>query len=387
MPVVLDVWSHIEPRFGGVGPAASALATAVERRGITMNQVAICDDSEVKLADGIDPKVMRIHGSGMRGVADVRLAKALRQAIAESDVCHVHGMWLPHCLAVRRIADEMGKPVVSSVHGMLEQWEMRHKWLKKSLYSLLLERPSLKRSACLRALSEREVGDYRRFGSRAAIALVPNGIDPLERVDAGAFFEKFPELRHKEIMLFLGRVHHKKGVFNLIRAWKEVAARREDAHLVIAGPEYGNTGDEARRLIGEMALERRVTMPGVISGPMKLAALSASRYFCLPSYSEGLSVAVLEALSIGLPPVITPECNIPSVGTSGAGRITSNDPAALADTLISCLEASPGEWKQMSCASQKLARTEFDWNRIAETMRSVYEWLLGGNRPACVSAT
>jgi glycosyltransferase involved in cell wall biosynthesis len=386
MPVVLDVWSHVEPRFGGVGPAASALATAVERRGITMNQVAICDESEIRLADGIDPRVIRLCGSGPRGLSDARLAKELRRAIEESDVCHVHGMWLPHCLAVRRMASERGKPVVSSVHGMLEQWEMRHKWLKKSLYSLLFERPSLRRSTCLRALSEHEVGDYRRFGSRAAIAVVPNGIDALERVDPALFFEKFPALRHKEIVLFLGRVHHKKGVFNLLRAWKTVAARREDAHLVIAGPEYGNTGDEARRLITELELARTVTMAGVISGRMKLAALSAAKYFSLPSYSEGLSVAVLEALSIGLPPVITPECNIPSVGASGAGRITSNEPAELADTLISCLEASAREWQEMSCAGRRLARSEFDWNGIAETMRSVYEWLLGGNRPACVEA-
>jgi len=347
---VLDVWSHVEPRFGGVGPAASAMATAVERSGMRVNQIAICDGVEQELADGIDPCVTRICGSRLRGWADLQLANALQHAINGSDVCHVHGMWLPHCLAVRRIANQMGKPVVSSVHGMLEQWEMRHKWLKKSTYSWLLERPSLARSACLRALSEREVGDYRRYGSRAPVALVPNGIEPLERVNRAAFLERFPELKDKSIVLFLGRVHHKKGVFNLVRAWKTVSEQRDDAHLVIAGPEYGDTGEKARRLIAELHLERAVTIAGVLSGP----------------------------------PVITPECNMPCVAARGAGRVTSNEPAALADTLISCLDSSAGEWREMGCAAQNLARSDFDWNKIGCTMRSVYEWLLGGNKPACV---
>ena len=131
---------------------------------------------------------------------------------------------------------------------------------------------------------------------------------------------------------------------------------------------------------------RTVTIMGIISGQTKLAALSAAKYFCLPSYSEGLSVAVLEALSIGLPAVITPECNIPTVASSGAGVITSNDPPALADTLIACLSVSSREWQDMSFAARRLARSQFDWNVTGKTMHSVYEWLLGGNRPSCIVA-
>jgi glycosyltransferase involved in cell wall biosynthesis len=381
---VLDVWSHIEPRFGGVGPAASALSTAVGRYGMRIAQVAICHESEKTLADGIDSRVSKIRSSAPRGIADLRIANALRQAVGAADVCHVHGMWVPHCLAARRLARELGKPVVSSVHGGLEQWELRHKWLKKALYSWLLERPSLERSGCLRALSEREVGDYRRYGSRAAIALVPNGIEPLERVNPSRFLEWFPELKHKQIVLFLGRIHEKKGILNLVRAWKTVAARRHDAHLVIAGPSYEDAGDKVRELISDLQLRQAVTLAGVISGPIKTEALSASKYFCLPSYSEGLSVAVLEALSIGLPPVITPECNFQRVEACGAGRITSNEPDTLADTLVSCLDQGSRPWQDMSRASQRLARTDFDWNAIGATMGSVYEWLLGGDRPDCV---
>lgn len=383
-PSILDVWSHIEPRFGGVGPAASALATAVEKFGMSAYQVAICKPFEENLADGIDPRVNRIFDSAVRGIADLRLSRTLRQTVQACDVCHVHGMWLPHCLAVRSLANRLRKPLVSSVHGMLEQWEMRNKWLKKSAYSWLFERPSMARSSCLRALSEREVGDYRRYCSQAAIAVVPNGIDPMEPVDTTPFFERFPGLRGKSIVLFLGRVHHKKGVLNLLHAWRAVSARSRDAHLVIAGPDYEDTGVNARQLISEFSIENSVTMPGVLSGQTKMAALSAARYFCLPSFSEGLSVAVLESLSIGTPVVITPECNVAGVDTSGAGCVTSNDPARLAEALNSCLAAGESDWRQMGAAARKLARTEYAWSHIAAQMHSVYEWLLGGNRPDCL---
>ncbi len=385
-PLILDVWSHIEPRFGGVGPAASALATAVERGGMHTRQVAICDQFEKRLADGIDPRVERICCSTTRGLADFRLARALPEAVEGCDVCHVHGMWLPHCLVVRSLAERFQKPLVSSVHGMLEAWELRNKRLKKSLYSWLFERRSIGRSSCLRALSEREVADYRRYGNPGPIAVVPNGIEQLERVDTGQYFDKFPELRQKSIVLFLGRVHHKKGVLNLLHAWRAVAARHRDAHLVVAGPEYGDTGERMRALIAEFNLKASVTIAGVISGQTKLAALSSARYFCLPSFSEGLSVAVLEALSIGLPVVITPECNINGVGAMMAGRVTSNKVDELADALISCLDATSSEWLAMSGAAQKLARSQYDWGQVARTMRSVYEWLLGGSRPPCVVA-
>jgi glycosyltransferase involved in cell wall biosynthesis len=385
--LVLDIWSHIEPRFGGVGPAASSLATAVERcSGNRGHQIAICEHFEEKRADGIDPRVQKIDNPPIRGWADLQLTKTLRHAVTAADICHVHGLWVPHSLAVRRLADQLKKPLVSSVHGMLEIWEMNNKRLKKSLYSRLLERPSLARSLCLRALSEREVGDYRRFGARRPIAVVPNGINAIERVNTSDFLEEFPELAGKSIILFLGRVHHKKGILNLLQAWQSVARHHSDAHLVIAGPEYVGTLTRARQIIAELNLERTVTIMGVISGHTKLAALSAARYFCLPSYSEGFSVAVLEALSIGLPTVVTSECNIPSVSTSGAGVSTSNDPAVLAETLISCLSVSSREWQDMSLAARRLARSEFDWNVTGKTMNSVYEWLLGGNRPSCIVA-
>ncbi|HVN04241.1 MAG TPA: glycosyltransferase [Bryobacteraceae bacterium] len=382
---VLDVWSHVAPEFGGVGPAAAGLAMAVQQdSGWQSRLLAVCDAAEKTLSDGIPPSVERVAAPGPRPAADIRLKPALDAAIQDSDVIHVHGLWLPHSIMTRMAAAKFRKPLVSSVHGMLETWELKNKWLKKAIYAQLFEKRSLARSHCLRALSGQEAADYRRFGLRCPIAVVPNGINQLERRDPGIFLRQFPDLADKAIVLFLSRVHFKKGILNLLEAWPPVVSSCPRAHLVIAGPDCQGTLGRATEIIARHKLHATVTLCGTLHGETKLAALSAARLFCLPSYSEGQSVAVLEALSIGLPVVITPACNVDGVSASGAGVVTSNDPVKLAASLANCLSASPSDWQAMSDAGRALARSRFDWSVIGKKMHSVYSWMLGGARPACL---
>jgi glycosyltransferase involved in cell wall biosynthesis len=385
LPQVLDVWSHVAPRYGGIGPAAAGLATAVQRNcGWRSRMVAVCEKEENELSDGIPASVERVPASGLRPVADIRLRAALNSFIEAADVVHVHGLWLPHSLATRMAAAKLKKPLVSSVHGMLETWELKNKRLKKSIYSLFVEKPSLARSHCFRALSDQEAADYRRFGLRSPIAVVPNGIGQLERVDPENFFRQFPELSGKTIVLFLGRVHYKKGILNLLNAWPSVLRNHPEAHLVVGGSDYQGTVKRAEEVIKRFKMGSAVTFCGTLSGETKRAALSAARLFCLPSYSEGQSVAVLEALSIGLPVVITAACNVDGVLESGAGIVTSNEACKLAGALSDALSMRPTDWQTMSEAARRLARTRFGWHVIGETMHSVYAWMLGGARPACL---
>lgn len=381
---VLDVWAHIDPSFGGVGPAAGSLSAAIGQPQFSVRQVAVCTAAETRLADGIPASVERIVPSGPRPVADFRLRRSLRRLVESSDICHVHGIWLPHAIAARCIAAKAGIPVVSSAHGMLEAWDLKNKAYKKRTYSWLFERRSLARSACLRALSERELGDYRRFGLSGPVAIVPNGIGAIDRADPRGFFSMHPELEGKRIVLFLSRIHVKKGVMNLIEAWQTVTRQIPDAHLVIAGPDCEGDEDRAKAMVARKSLSRSVTFAGVITGAAKVEAFSAAHCFCLPSYSEGLSVAVLEALAIGVPAVVTPECNVGGIAEGAAGYVTSNEPGTLAEALAECLSLEPGEWTAMSNRARELARNRYNWLAIGAQMRSVYEWVLGGPRPDCV---
>lgn len=386
MPTVLDVWAHVAPRFGGVGPAAAQLAAEVTKSvEWTSKQAAICGPDEDTLADGIPQCVERIPLALPRPLSDRQLRRTLYSAIVESSICHVHGLWLPHTLAARAVAWKLKKPVVSSVHGMLERWELKNKGLKKSVYSCLLERSSLAHSACLRALSNQEAEDYRRYGLKNPIAVVPNGITPQRRTDPDRLFARFPELKHRSIVLFLGRIHYKKGILNLIQAWKTVAAQDAMAHLLIAGADYESTLARVCDLVRQYDLGSSVTFAGTLSGTDKAAALSASRLFCLPSYSEGLSIALLEALSIGLPVVCSPACNMDQVEQYHAGEVVPNDPGSLSAALLKLLRTSETEWRTASENAAKLASEQFDWATSGEQMRDVYDWLLGGPKPCCVA--
>jgi poly(glycerol-phosphate) alpha-glucosyltransferase len=382
---ILDIWSHVSPLYGGVGPAAAGLAVALGREsGWRSSLLAVCNPDERELSDGIPETVNLVRSSGVRGLSDVRLRSDLAASIARCDVCHVHGLWLPHTISARSVAHSMKKPIISSVHGMLERWELNNKKLKKALYSFCFERPSLAKSHCLRALSEREAGDYRRYGLRNPIVIAPNGVAELHRIPLGSFFDRFPQLAGKQVVLYLSRVHYKKGILNLLEAWSEVTRKCKDAHLLVAGPDYENTLARARQIAASSCITDSVTFCGTISGELKMGALSAARYLCLPSHSEGLSVAALEALSIGLPVVLTPECNVDGVAEYGAGAVTSNNPAELADALSQCLRMNGSQWNGMSRSAVRLARERFDWGRIAESLRSAYSWMLGGPLPSCV---
>lgn len=384
-PIVLDVWSHIEPRFGGVGPAAAALAKAVGAHSDwCFDQVAVCDKSESERSHNIPETVRTVPASGPRPLVDARLTELLNDAVSACDVCHVHGIWLPHTLAVRKLARKLSKPVVSSAHGMLEKWELANKRFKKRIYSRLFERPSLSYSGCLRALSQQEAEDYRNFGLKNPITIIPNGIDLLEPVDPAELLARFPELGDKQVVLFLSRIHPKKGILNLIASWPEIVRRNSAAHLLVAGADFANTEGVAKSMVAHMGIADSVTFCGTLNGILKVSALSCASAFCLPSYSEGMSMAVLEALSIGLPIVITKACNVDGVVENGAGYVVSNEPETLTEVIRNCLSLSPTARSAMSASARQLARTRYNWSEIGAAMRSVYEWLLGGPKPACV---
>lgn len=385
-PAILDIWCHLDVKYGGIGPAASLLSHAVQEiGGQKIASIAICRAGEIRPTAAHLQYTKRLDMSSLRPISDIKMGPMLRAEIEQCGVCHVHGLWLPHALAARRIANRLGKPVVSSAHGMLEKWELNNKRLKKKIYSDLIERKSLATSACLRALSAQEGNEYRTYGLRNPIAIVPTGVAPLEPIDPSEFLDRNPMLIGKKIVLFLSRVHYKKGVLDLLKAWPAVVTKHPEAHLLIAGSEYEDTGEQARQIIASSKIGESVTLAGRVSDSDKVAALSKASCFCLPSYSEGLSAAVLEALSIGTAVVISRACNVDGVAECGAGFVIEpNSIEDLSQSIIRCLSLSEAEQKNMSNAARSLARSRYGWPALGKTMHSVYAWLLGGPKPSCV---
>ena len=188
-------------------------------------------------------------------------------------------------------------------------------------------------------------------------------------------------LRGKRLLLFLGRVHFKKGLDLLVPAWGEIAQNWPDAHLVIAGPDSENSQAAVENLVRQGKMEDRVTFTGMLRGEMKWSALAAAHCFVLPSYSEGLSTSVLEAMGAGLPVIVTRQCNLPDVVTYKAGWQIESNLAELTYTLGQALHFSSEQVQEMGARGRELVLRRYNWNQVAKQMCEVYEWIVNGSTP------
>lgn len=377
----IQIGSHIDALYGGVTASVPRLSAATEASGAFHSPiVGFCHPDEIP----VDPSanVSRFPRGRLRWMTDSNLRSQLRTLIAASDGLHIHGIWEEHCATAAAMASSIGKPYIVSAHGMLETWAMQSKGLKKALYSLLIEKRNLSRASCLRALTRNEVDDYRRFGMRNPIAVIPNGVEP-QISSPGLFFDKHPSLSGSRVVLFMSRLIHKKGLDLLCRAWAAISPSFKNVHLVIAGPDDGaRTGVE--RLVDELGIRPSVTFAGMLSGPLKWSALAAAEVFVLPSRSEGFSIAALEAIAAGVPVILTRQCNFPEAASAECGWVIEPDVKQLQGALEDCLRTTAIEKTRMGERGRTLAANRYSWPAIGSQMGEVYKWVLGGPEPASV---
>jgi poly(glycerol-phosphate) alpha-glucosyltransferase len=271
---------------------------------------------------------------------------------------------------------------------MLDEWALQFRAWKKRIFAAMLERANLNRAACLHALCAEEAASMRRYGLRNPIAVVPNGIrlSDYDNLPApGGMEKRFPGLAGRRRLLFLSRVHPKKGLPHLLRAWSRVGAEFPDWILVIVGPDQEGHTDELKGLVRERGLESAVAFVGPVYGRAKQEALADAHGFVLPSFSEGFGIAVLEAMASRLPVLVTPACHFPDVEIDGAGFIRNPDPDDLAEGLRSLMAMTDSDRREMGERGRKCAETRFSATAVSARMLEVYRWLAGESaRPDCV---
>jgi poly(glycerol-phosphate) alpha-glucosyltransferase len=327
-------------------------------------------------------------------------APDLRAALRDADphLLHTHGLWMYPSLAALSWARQRGKPTVISPHGMLEAWALRNSWLKKKLAGWLFEREHLERASCLHALCLPELRSLRGMGFKNAICVVPNGVDLPKEGNPADFGKKgLPQsaIRNpqsedgRKVLLYLGRLHPKKGLHNLIQALailrQRGSAGAKSWRLVVAGWDQRGTSARLKRQVHDMDLEDGVTFMGPQFGLAKAAVFRSADAFILPSYSEGLPLVVLEAWAHRLPVLMTEESNLPEGFVRGAARCIEPDPESMAESLDDFFSAPGHQRRAMGRAGRRLVEADFSWPSVAARMRQVYHWLLGGGaRPVFV---
>ena len=304
----------------------------------------------------------------------------LEGAVFDADVVHLHGLWQGHTRRGARTARRAGVPYLITAHGHAEPWALRHKAWKKRAYTLLVEGRNLRRAACLHALSRPEIAHLRALAPRAPICFVPNGVDlrPFDDLPPRAALEaEFPELAGKFVLLFMSRLHAKKGLDLLAGAMAEVRRDHPDLHLLLAGNDDGALAPFRARMAAA-GLADRVTELGHVSGARARLAWGAADAFVLPSYSEGFSMAILEALACRLPALITTACHFPELARADGGIVVEPTPAAVTAGLRALLERSPAERAGLGLRGRALVESHYTWDRQADRLAAVYRWAAGG---------
>lgn len=369
----LNVTAHTDARFGGLTATLPRFCQALESTNSWLSPlVAFCAEDE-----SADPG--QSHGlefdrfpSGWRlWAARTRWLQRLESHIRAADVVHIHGLWQQHTAWTAAACRKIGRPYIISAHGMLEPWALAHRGLKKQLYLRLVEGKNLREATCLRALTRDEVADYRRLGMRNPCSVVPNGIDLPLQTDPTLFWNLYPELQGKRILLFLGRIHPKKGLDLLFKVWNSLGNQYADARLVIAGPDEAAMQQQLKQILTSHHARASVLFTGILEGPVKSSALAAAHLFVLPSYSEGFSVAILEALAHGRPVLISKACHFPEVAEANCGWVIDPDFEALNSVLKCALTAPEGEMKSMGQNGLLLIQDRFHWPAVSNLAREM----------------
>ena len=382
----LQVLSHLSPQYGGIAASVPRLARATEAASQHACPIAgFCDSGELEhLPEDRRAEMQIFPPDRMRWIMDTGLRRTLKNTIRASTGVHIHGVWETHCMMAAGIARDCNRPYMISVHGMLEEWAFRLQASQESPYAALFEIRRMQRAACLRALSLDEVNDYRGVGLTNPIAIIPNGTDAQPGATPSLFRDAYPQLMGKRIVLFLGRLHPKKGLHLLIQAWARLSTKVNDVHLVIAGPDSDGMRASLETATDELKLRSSVTFAGMLTGEQKWSALAAASVFVLPSYSEGFSVAVLEALAMGIPVIITTPCHIPEVAIYDCGWVIEPSAGPLEQALADFMSLSREEADQIGKRGGDLVRTRFHSSVVGNQMAQVYDWLQGGNKPTAV---
>lgn len=325
----------------------------------------------------------RQDASSLPLFSSLRLSGALRLALElkvfEADIVHNHGLWLMPNVYAGRVARKTGTPLVVSPRGMLAKAALKFSPLKKKIFWAALQSKAFDGGAVWHATSAEEAEDIREFGIKAPIAIIPNGIDIPEYTAAHS------DLGSRRTLLFMSRLHPKKGLGDLIEAWSRLEEERPDWDLVIAGPDEG--GYEARlKAQAAQAGCSRISFPGPVYGQDKADLLKRSDLFVLPTQNENFGLVVGEALAAGIPAVITKGAPWKGLESEDCGWWIDHGPQPLLGALRSATAAPVSARRVMGLRGRSWMARDFGWDAIAAEMVGVYSWISGGgsNPPSCV---
>lgn len=379
----LHVIAGLSPSDGGPSYSVPRLCAALAARDaaeVTLLTVARpAETPDVCSEAGVCRRSFAQDFARVPILGSLRLSAGLDHAIggaaSGAEVVHNHGLWLAPNVRAGWAAAKARRPLIISPRGMLSPVALSFSRRRKQVFWRLAQRAVVRGAACLHATSIAEYYDIRGLGLTNPVAVIANGVDV-----AGSHRRPASVAEIRRTVLTLGRIHPKKGLERLLRAWTEVETAHPDWRLRIIGPAEDGHDAELRRLAASLGL-RRVTVEGPVYGDDKLTALEAADLFVLPTLNENFGLTVAESLACGRPVICTAGAPWSGLRTHDCGWWIDHGVEPLANALDDAMSMPRTALSAMGEKGRSWMARDFSWERIADDMLATYRWLARGAEP------
>jgi glycosyltransferase involved in cell wall biosynthesis len=312
--------------------------------------------------------------------ASSALSRLVNKEAIRSDVIHNHGLWLMPNIYAGWAASRARTPLIVAPRGMLGRAALAFSRKKKVLFWHLLQGPAIRCAACYHATSRQEYEDIRTYGLTRPVAIVPNGIDLPQLHNARTTTDGA-----ERVVLSLGRIHPKKGLDRLVRAWGKLEASNPGWRLRIVGPTELGHDAELKALAATLHLSR-VSIEPAIYGEQKLTAFREADFFVLPTLNENFAMTVAESLAAATPVISTRGAPWAGLEVERCGWWIEHGIEPLATALQEAMTLPRPELHAMGRRGRAWMERDFGWEAIASKMRAVYSWLAHkADRPESVT--
>lgn len=369
---VLSVLDSTDPRTGGPIEAERSRAAALNQVGASVRVISLDSPEAPWLSDL--PFLTTACGPRRDGFGySPRVAGYIRAALPVSDAVVVHGLWQYHGVAARSACREARRRYVVFPHGMLDPWFRQRyplKHLKKQLFWWVAQYRVLRdaHAVLFTAEEERLRAEGQFWPYRLSPRVVGFGTqDPGPELpgEREAFAQSVPTLQGRPFVLFLGRIHEKKGPMELVQAYTSLPDLPFD--LVLAGPGDAALVASLQRVAQQAGVPDRVHFPGMLLGPAKWGAFRSAEAFVLPSHQENFGIAVVEALACARPVLISNRVNIwREIEAGGAGLVRPDDLEGTRALLEDWKRLSPDAQARMGTSARSCFLKHFEISRSTE---------------------